>query len=154
MLMISLVCLMIGGVEVSDHPVLRMGYQDHQPFVFEAASIGLDKDGVEQFLQVDAAGYYNRMVAAALADGIRIQLNYGFRSHEEQWRLYRQNHRVAAKPGASPHEEGVAVDINNSSRRDPAYRWLHRNAARFGFESTIRSEAWHWQWRGIPADLS
>ena len=53
-----------------------------------------------------------------------------------------------ARPGASMHERGLAIDFswNGSvirSRSSPAFQWLAANAARFGF-ANLPSEPWHW----------
>jgi LAS superfamily LD-carboxypeptidase LdcB len=53
-----------------------------------------------------------------------------------------------ARPGASKHERGLAVDFswNGSiinSRSSPAFQWLAANAGGFGF-ANLPSEPWHW----------
>ena len=57
-----------------------------------------------------------------------------------------------AKPGASMHEKGLAIDFTNngsliSSRSNPAFGWLSANAARFGLFN-LPSEPWHWSTNG------
>ena len=57
-----------------------------------------------------------------------------------------------AKPGSSMHEQGLAVDFSwqgriIGSRSSPAYQWLARNAARYGFYN-LPSEPWHWSTNG------
>lgn len=57
-----------------------------------------------------------------------------------------------AKPGASMHEKGLAIDFTNngsliSSRSNPAFGWLSSNASRFGFFN-LPSEPWHWSTNG------
>lgn len=57
-----------------------------------------------------------------------------------------------AKPGSSMHEQGLAVDFSWNgriigSRSSPAYQWLARNAARYGFYN-LPSEPWHWSTNG------
>lgn len=66
----------------------------------------------------------------------------------------------------SAHRTGLALDLHvgmaaggdpastaNANRlaqsRDPAYRWLVRNAHRFGFVN-YAFEPWHWEWTGEP----
>lgn len=53
-----------------------------------------------------------------------------------------------ARPGASNHERGLAIDFswNGSvinSRSSPAFQWLAANAGRYGF-TNLPSEPWHW----------
>ena len=57
-----------------------------------------------------------------------------------------------AKPGASMHERGLAIDFNNrgsliTSRSNPAFVWLAGNAGRFGLRN-LPSEPWHWSTSG------
>jgi len=57
-----------------------------------------------------------------------------------------------ARPGASMHEQGLAVDFtyNGSlitSRSDPGFIWLDANAASFGFYN-LPAEPWHWSTNG------
>jgi hypothetical protein len=53
-----------------------------------------------------------------------------------------------ARPGASKHEQGLAIDFSWNgavigSRGSPAFQWLAANAGRFGFVN-LPSEPWHW----------
>jgi hypothetical protein len=89
-----------------------------------------------------------KMQAAAHADGIRLSLTSGFRTMTEQRRLYNcyvtrscNNGNLAARPGYSHHQNGLALDLSTSS-------WLTRNAARFGFVRTVRKEPWHYEFLG------
>lgn len=94
------------------------------------------------------------MQTAARVAGVKLVLVSGFRSWAEQVRLYglylagRGN--LAAKPGFSNHQSGIAVDIEvGGSFTSPVYRWLEANAARYGFVNTGKSfsqpEPWHWE---------
>ena len=148
MILISLFALLVGGANKEQEPRLIVGYKDGSPFVFQAQLIDVDTNGRSQYLEEEAAFAYRRMVAAAFSDGVTIEVNYGFRSHDEQKRLRRRNRRLAAPAGKSPHEEGIAVDINHSKRRSPVYRWLIKNGPSFGFYNTIRYEPWHFEYKG------
>lgn len=79
-----------------------------------------------------------------------------------------------APPGHSEHATGYALDFAFRPRRNdcpdaeaciaatPAFRWLVRNAPRYGFEMSfpagnrqrVKWEPWHWRWigatRGVP----
>lgn len=93
---------------------------------------------------------------------------YGWRDINSQIALRRQNcgtsdfaiYQMApdqcspptARPGASLHEQGLAVDFSVNgkfltSRTDPAFVWLSANAPRFGFIN-LPSEPWHWSTTG------
>jgi hypothetical protein len=82
------------------------------------------------------------MMAAAPG---KIGIASGTRSHTEQAQLY-ANYRagkgnLAAPPGHSKHELGLAADLKFAS---PGVRdWAHANAARFGLVFPIASESWH-----------
>lgn len=57
-----------------------------------------------------------------------------------------------AKPGASMHERGLAVDFTAggaliTSRTNPAFVWLKANAGSYGFYN-LPSEPWHWSTNG------
>lgn len=57
-----------------------------------------------------------------------------------------------ARPGTSMHERGLAIDFTwqgrvIGSRSSPAFQWLARNAARYGFYN-LPSEPWHWSTNG------
>lgn len=90
-----------------------------------------------------------RMRDAARRDGVTLRINSGFRTYEEQerlYRLYRQGRgNLAAKPGYSNHQDGKALDLNTAT--PGVLSWLNRNAARFGFRRTVPSEPWHWELR-------
>ncbi len=57
-----------------------------------------------------------------------------------------------ARPGASMHEQGLAIDFTSggsliTSRGNGAYRWLAANAGRFGLRN-LPEEPWHWSTNG------
>lgn len=102
---------------------------------------------------------WQEMVAAARAEGIRIQAGGSYRTYEAQVQLakppseggkglygvmYGNVKGLAARPGTSNHGWGLAVDI---IMNQAAVNWLRRNAGRFGFR-TIADEPWHWEYRG------
>ncbi len=89
-----------------------------------------------------------RMQRAADAAGVSLALNSGFRTNAEQEYLYGcyqsgncNNGHLAARPGFSNHQSGVAVDLTTSD-------WLAENAGRFGFQRTVPSESWHYEYSG------
>lgn len=107
------------------------------------------------------------LLAAARSDGIFLG-GYGWRDINTQIALRRQNCGTSdyavwdmppdqcspptARPGASMHEQGLAIDFSVNgrfinSRSDPAFVWLAANAGRFGF-SNLPSEPWHWSTTG------
>jgi secretion/DNA translocation related TadE-like protein len=65
----------------------------------------------------------------------------GFRTHQEQARLYREKPDLAAPPGSSLHELGLAADLSFPS---PAARQrAHAVAASCGLGFEVSGEPWH-----------
>ena len=101
------------------------------------------------------------MCAAAARDEIDLTINSAFRSYPEQqacYDTYKANGSpVAAKPGGSAHQSGVALDISmgmgtgslttDVSKWTAPFRWMIRNGWRHGFVRTVKSECWHWEYR-------
>jgi len=90
------------------------------------------------------------MKAAAAQAGITLHVNSGFRTMAEQTHLYScyqhkncNNGNLAARPGTSNHQNGIAVDLNVPSN---IYNWLSKNARKFGFIRAVPSETWHWEY--------
>ncbi|QSQ25319.1 peptidoglycan-binding protein [Pyxidicoccus parkwayensis] len=141
------------GIKVSGTPStgggggkVVTGYVNGVPRNITVASIPNGK-----VLRSDAAAAFNRMHAAARAAGINITVNSGFRTMAEQQALYRayQNGtgNLAAKPGYSNHQGGIATDLNVGSTSSSTYRWLAAHAKEYGFVRTVPSEPWHWEYR-------
>jgi LAS superfamily LD-carboxypeptidase LdcB len=101
-----------------------------------------------------------RMFHAAAQDGVFLTADSGWRSFDEQAALYTaylagKGLGIAAKPGSSNHQSGVAIDIAvQNSTTSRAYLWLKANAQRFGFIRTVSSEPWHWEYRPGSAPAS
>lgn len=100
-------------------------------------------------LEKNTAIAFVRMRDAAKMEGILLDANSGWRSMAEQEDIYadRQKHPekgVAARPGFSNHQAGTAVDIQTKSD-SRVFPWLEKNAAKYGFFNTVKSEPWHWE---------
>lgn len=110
-----------------------------------------------KWLRSDAAASYARMVAAAgTTDGL---VSAGRTRAEQQvlYDLYRAGKgNLAAKPGTSLHESGLAIDV---TRRSPLQLWMVHGsdpmkvtkagttrAAEYGWLRTVPSEAWHFSY--------
>ncbi|MEL7502610.1 MAG: M15 family metallopeptidase [Cyanobacteria bacterium J06554_6] len=132
-------------------------------------------------LHADAAEKVEEMLATARAQGIQLGVISGFRTWEEQRRLFFEvkaergqntetRAEVSAPPGYSEHHTGYAVDFVDLSapethleepfEQTAAFRWLSENANRYGFEMSfpkdnpdISYEPWHWRYVGDPASL-
>jgi hypothetical protein len=115
--------------------------------------------GRGQFLFGAAAGYYNLMVRAAKADGVNVVGVSGHRTNAQQWELYRRwkagTGNLAAYPGTSKHEFGLAADVHTNNCTDlKVVNWLKANVSRFRFKLTVRSECWHVQYMGLDMNAS
>lgn len=100
----------------------------------------------------EVAGYVQAMISAASADGTTIQVTSGFRTMADQQRLYDKylagTGNLAAQPGSSNHQNGIAIDFNVSSQNGGVFEWLTKNAWKYGFIRTVSRERWHWEYWG------
>jgi hypothetical protein len=92
-------------------------------------------------MRPDVAAAYDRMAAAAAADGITLIVVSGFRSDAEQAELFaaHPDPKWVAPPGTSLHRCATELDLGPES----AYGWIDANAPRFGFLQRYSWEAWH-----------
>lgn len=93
-------------------------------------------------MRPDVAMAFDRMAAAARADGVSLIVVSGFRSDAEQAALFAANPdpRWVAPPGKSLHRLGTELDLGPNA----AYGWLASNAGRFGFTQRYSWEPWHY----------
>jgi zinc D-Ala-D-Ala carboxypeptidase len=127
-----------------------------------------DSSRADELRQVERKTYeaYKEMMAAAQGDpelklsGKYLKIVSAFRSREYQDNLRRQSPNAGSAGLAvnSPHFTGRALDLyvggdpvdtNDANRavqvNTAAYRWLVRNAERFGFRPYFY-EPWHWEY--------
>lgn len=91
------------------------------------------------WLSPAAAASYQSMLAAGMPAG---GISSAGRSNAEQVKLYAEKPDLAAKPGTSPHEAGIALDMNQASA---AHKWLLEHGASYGWKRPMSYEPWHWQ---------
>src|SRR5690606_17992013 len=93
-------------------------------------------------MRPDVARAFDRMEAAARADGVALIVTSGFRSNAEQAALFAQrpDPKRVAPPGRSLHRPGTELDLGPPV----AYGWLAANAQRFGFVKRYAWEPWHY----------
>ena len=132
-------------------------------------------DGSEYLLAPSAAAKWREMSAAALTDGVVIKIASAFRSVDRQAEIIRAKLaeglsldavlRVSAPPCYSEHHSGRAIDVTTTEgaplevefEKTEAFRWLSKNAARFGFVLSYPAgnrygydyEPWHWCFRPV-----
>jgi len=103
-------------------------------------------------MRPDVGVAYDRMAAAAAAEGITVVVVSGFRSDAEQAELFAANPdpQWVAPPGQSLHRCATELDLGPSG----AYAWLAANATRFGFIQRYSWEAWHYGFDAGPPPCS
>lgn len=103
-------------------------------------------------MRPDAAEAFDRMAAAAGADGVSLLVVSGFRSDAEQAVLFaaHPDPKWVAPPGHSLHRCATELDLGPET----AYGWLAANATRFGFVQRYSWEAWHYGFDAGPAPCS
>ncbi|MUG97210.1 D-alanyl-D-alanine carboxypeptidase family protein [Scytonema sp. UIC 10036] len=140
-----------------------------------------DKQRFES-LNVEAGQALMRMMYAAREEGVWIVPVSGFRTVEQQQKLFQDQvkrrgsveaaAKISAPAGFSEHHTGFAVDLADGKspnqdvtlefERTNAYRWLTRHAREFGFELSFKRnnsqgvsfEPWHWRYVGSPNALA
>ncbi|MFE8605470.1 peptidoglycan-binding protein [Archangium violaceum] len=136
----------VGGRPSSGGGHSVSGYVKGVPRRITVSSVPNGKD-----LRSDAAVAYNRMYAAARSGGITLKVNSGFRTMSEQQALYKAykngTGNLAARPGFSNHQGGIAVDVDVGGTGTSTYKWMAAHAKSFGFVRTEPSEPWHWEFK-------
>jgi hypothetical protein len=110
----------------------------------------LYRDG--EGMRPDVAAAFDRMAAAAGADGISLVVVSGFRSDAEQAALFaaHPDPTWVAPPGHSLHRCATELDLGP----DAAYGWLAANASRFGYSQRYEWEPWHYGFDAGPPPCS
>jgi len=150
------------------------------PLVPEPARLalaGFDRYRRPLWLLPPAARAWTHLRDAALRENVVLDAISGYRTHDYQLGIFERKLArgqsvdeiltVNAAPGYSEHHSGRALDIGapdeppaeESFERTPAFDWLRRNAAAYGFAMSyprdnphgIVYEPWHWCWRGDAA---
>lgn len=125
----------------------------------------------------EANDAYISMWNAANKEEIRLIVNSSYRNYASQETVYNNikassgtkgTDKVAARPGHSEHQTGLAIDvfeISNQStstfKESNAYLWLKENAYKYGFIERYPEEkeyltgysfeSWHWRYVGEDA---
>lgn len=126
--------------------------------------------GANSSMRKEAADAFMEMSDAATIDNISIKNASAYRSYKYQVNLYnkyvdRDGKKAAdtysARPGFSEHQTGLSSDINiidNSFENTDAFRWLQKNADKYGFIlrfpkdkediTGYQYEPWHYRYVG------
>ena len=120
------------------------------------------------YMDINLFDLYKQMYEDAKEDGINVdllQIDWGYRSY--YWQEMMKQHwtcqgepQNAATPGKSGHQSGRALDFRLNDRDNDAYRWLSKNAEKYGFYECgsgklptcqLSTEPWHWEYRFVPS---
>lgn len=159
---------------------------NRENFLPEGYDSGIQLATITDNYRVDAriADNVKRMIADARNEGITLSIVSAYRSVERQTELYADKVEefinagkdteaakevaatIVARPGTSEHHTGLALDIvtpsgmalEESFENTPAFRWLDKNAHRYGFVlrypkdkqdiTGIIYEPWHYRFVG------
>ena len=129
------------------------GYKDGKPFPLTVVPV---LEGNPVLMEAYAAEALRELLQAARAAGHPLTLTSGWRSNEEQKALHQKylsgTGNLAARPGYSNHQGGIAVDLGGVvGFHTAAYAWLSANAHKYGFENDVPGEHWHWTHKGSKA---
>lgn len=81
--------------------------------------------------------------------GKKIPVNEAFRSFEDQKAIHRKKPHLAAKPGSSLHEHGLAIDVDSVVVAELEKLGLLR---KYGFSTSVGGEPWHLEPIGVSID--
>ncbi len=101
-------------------------------------------------ITLDSVENYFKLKEAAAAKNLNLEVTSGFRTFAKQAQLFDLSHHggnTAAPAGASNHQHGQAFDLNTQDMGSSLYKWMTKNAPKFGFIRTVNGEPWHWEFR-------
>lgn len=132
--------------------------------------------GENQMVTEDTYDAFLSMFNAAKKEDLTLIINSSFRSYEEQEEVYNdyKNTRgeeyadsIAAHPGFSEHQTGMAIDIQTYGSKASTFeefdefKWLQENAHKYGFIlrypkdkeyiTGYAYESWHYRYVGVEA---
>ena len=130
--------------------------------------------GENQMLTSETFDAFLNMFNAAKNDELTLIINSSYRSYESQEKIYNEyknNHgeeyanKIAAKPGFSEHQTGMAIDIQTygstagTFETFDEFKWLQDNAHKYGFIlrypkgkeylTGYEYESWHYRYVGV-----
>lgn len=125
----------------------------------------------EYYLSEEANDAFYKLCEASIKDNMRISVSSAYRSYTEQEEIYnyylkesgiKYADSIAARPGFSEHQTGLAVDLVSLNSTyfiySKEYQWMKKNAHKYGFILRYQSgkeditgysaEAWHFRYVG------
>ena len=129
--------------------------------------------GENQMLTNETYNAFIEMFNAAKSEDLTLIINSSYRSYEDQEQIYNElksskgeesANKIAAKPGHSEHQTGMAIDIQtygstaNTFEEFEEFNWLKENAYKYGFIlrypkgkeyiTGYEYESWHYRYVG------
>lgn len=71
--------------------------------------------------------------------------HYTYKGHSPNNPPISSKGNLAAYPGRSNHQSGIAVDLSPTRKGQSGYDWLVQNAWKYGFIRSVKKERWHWK---------
>ena len=169
----------VAVVENPYNPLVLVNKYNHLPAGFERENlVGVSKehktnDGRYYWLEAETYEQYIKMWNAAKLEGLSMEIVSAYRTEQYQRTLYDNrltiNGKVyadnyTARPGASEHQTGLAVDVGNSKgvfEYTNEFKWLQQHAHEYGFIlrypkgkewiTGYSYEPWHYRYVGVDA---
>lgn len=132
--------------------------------------------GTNQKVTDETFDAFLKMFKDAKKENLTLIINSSYRSYEDQEKLFNQYRnskgiteadRIAARPGHSEHQTGMAIDIQtygssaSTFENFDEFKWLQDNAHKYGFIlrypknkeylTGYEYESWHYRYVGIEA---
>ena len=79
--------------------------------------------------------------AFAQQNNIPVSPHGAERTYDEQVKQFQENPSLAALPGTSPHEKGIALDVPVNKQTPDVIKKLRDG----GYTQTVANEPWHWE---------
>lgn len=128
-------------------------------------------------LHPDVYAAANKLIAAAKADGMKLEIRSGYRSYATQADSFARAmmrydaataRKYFAEPGKSEHQTGLSFDVWDGKNRGTAFaqlpqtKWLAENAYKYGFivrypqgKEHITGYAWEsWHLRYVGKEIA
>jgi len=148
----------VGGIYalVTDNGYVVSGFDpDLTAIVGFSSCSNRNSQRVTMYLNREALTYFEMMQNDARQEGIYLSICSAYRDYHYQKQIKRQYPGKAIDPGYSEHHLGTTVDLVNVNWRNGNFRWLARNAHRYGYILTYYrrpelgvGEANHWRYVG------